>query len=85
MSVPKELLYILDIVKNREVVEKMLDVPEGYRVLKITDEFLSGGPVIISKEKIVSEEERLKNRKRLEDVISDVAIETAKKKLGLAL
>ena len=83
MSVPKELLYILDIVKNREVVEKMLDVPEGYRVVKITDEFLSGGPVIISKEKIVSEEERERCRERANEVFFDVAVKTAKR-LGLA-
>lgn len=70
MSVPKELLYILDLVKNREVVEKMLDVPDGYEVLNITDDFLNGGPVVISKIKKGTEEERIKNREKLDYAVT---------------
>lgn len=83
MSVPKELEYILDLVKEPEIVKKMLDVPEGYRVVNITDEFLEGGPVIISKEKILTPEEERRNRERIENVAYEVAVETAKQMLGM--
>lgn len=83
MSVPKELEYILDLVKEPEIVRQMLDVPEGYRVVKITDEFREGGPVIISKEKILTPEEERRNKERIENVAYEVAVETAKQMLGM--
>lgn len=89
----KEFDYLTEL---SEEAREALDIPEDAEVVNITDRFREGGPIVVSYTRRASDEERQKNRKRLQSAIDsafddivarcendDAYYESLKRKLGI--
>lgn len=62
----KEFDYLTEL---SEAARESLDIPEDAEVVNITDEFRNGGPIVVSYTRKTTEEQRQKNRDRLQAAI----------------
>ena len=62
----KEFDYLTEL---SEEAREALDIPEDAEVVNITDRFREGGPIVVSYTRRASDEERQKNRERLQSAI----------------
>lgn len=64
----KEFDYLTEL---SEEARESLDIPEDAEVVNITDRFREGGPIVVSYTRKTTEEQRQKNRERLQVAIDD--------------
>lgn len=62
----KEFDYLTEL---SEAARESLDIPEDAEVVNITDEFRNGGPIVVSYTRKTTDEQRQKNRDRLQAAI----------------
>ena len=58
------------LTKYGEAARSATDIPDDAEIVNITDDFENGGPIVISYTRRTSEEEKIRNRQKLQEAIN---------------
>lgn len=58
------------LTKYGEAARAATDIPDDAEIVNITDDFENGGPIVISYTRRTSEEEKIRNRQKLQEAIN---------------